>query len=302
MRPIEILTYTNANGDSIEFSVKSKYHCNVSQDVEGLTGIENEIYSTSGVNQAGETYLGYHIEAKDIEIVGHFNSLDKTEIRQLRHALSHALNPTYPAELTYQCGDFKRKISCRIENAPEIEADEVFTQFTIQLSCLNPYWQDTSETRTYIATWIGAMEFDSVNGLQLTNSKEDPQWIIGYREPNLIAVINNEGDAKTGLTIEFTALGTLSNPGIINVITQEYLQINKSMKPGEKVIVKTGYGEKSVKFIDEHGVESDAFRSLDINSTYLQLDIGENPFRYYASTGEELLDCTIIHTGQYLGV
>ena len=68
---IEKLILTNENGASIEFSVKSVFHTNISKDVSGLSDVENEIFSTSGINQAGGTYLGYHIASRDIEIVGY---------------------------------------------------------------------------------------------------------------------------------------------------------------------------------------------------------------------------------------
>lgn len=299
---IEKLTFTNENGSMIEFSVNSVFHCNISKDVSGLSDVENEIYSTSGINQAGATYLGYHIASRDIEIVGHINELDKAIVREYRHQLNHALNPTYSAVLVYQHDSFTRQIKCKVNSAPHFDADGIFLRFTINLLCLNPFWTDESETYTQIATWIGGMIFDSVDGLQLTNSEDDPQWEVGYRLPNLITNIENTGDATTGLTITFAAQGAVSNPGLIDVKTQEYIQVNMDMLAGEEITIKTGYGEKSVTFKNQRGEESDIFRYLDIQSTYLQLAIGDNPYRYYAASGEDNLNVTIKHSNLYLGV
>lgn len=301
-KEIEALVFTNENGSSIEFSVRSVFHTNISKDVSGLSDVENEIYSTSGINQAGGTYLGYHIAARDIEIVGHINEQDKAIIREYRHQLNHALNPTYSATLIYQHGSFKRQIKCRVNSAPHFDADGVFLRFTVNLLCLNPFWTDEAETYTQIATWIGGMEFDMEDGLELTNSAEDPQWEIGYRLPNLITNLYNSGDAVTGLTITFVAQGAVKNPGLIDIQTQEYIQVNMDMLAGEEITIKTGYGEKSVTFKNQNGVESDAFRYLDIRSAYLQLAIGDNPYRYYAASGEDNLDVTIRHNNLYLGV
>ena len=74
------------------------------------------------------------------------------------------------------------------------------------------------------------------------------------------------------------------------------------MLAGEEITIKTGYGEKSVTFKNQAGVVSDVFRYLDISSTYLQLAIGDNPYRYYASAGEDNLNVTIKHSNLYLGV
>ena len=285
---VDKLILTNENGSSVEFSVSSVFHTNISKDVSGLSDVDNEIYSTSGINQAGGTYLGYHIASRDIEIVGHINELDKAIVREYRHQINHVLNPAYSCVLTYQHEEYKRQIKCKVNSAPHFDMDGILQRFTINLLCLNPYWMDETETHTQIATWIGGMEFDSVNGLQLTNSADDPQWEVGYRLPNLITNIENSGDATTGLTITFTAQG-----GLIDVKTQEYIQVNMDMLAGEEITIKTGYGEKSVSFKDQSGVVSDIFRYLDIGSTYLQLAIGDNPYRYYAESGEDNL---------YLGV
>lgn len=298
----EKLFFTNENGSTLEFSVSSVFHCNVSKDVSGLSDVENEIYSTTGINQAGGTYLGYHIAARDIEIVGHINEMDKSIVREYRHQLNHALNPAYSAVLVYQHDNFVRQIKCKVNSAPHFDVDGVFLRFTIRLLCLNPFWTDETETYTQIATWIGGMEFDTINGLQITNSAADPQWEVGYRLPNLITNIENTGDATTGLTITFAAQGSVSNPGLIDVSTQEFIQVNMDMLAGEEITIKTGYGEKSVEFKNQSGVVSDVFRYLDIQSTYLQLAIGDNPYRYYAAAGEDNLNVTIKHSNLYLGV
>lgn len=43
----------------------------------------------------------------------------------------------------------------------------------------------------------------------------------------------NEGDVSTGMRIRFTALGTVSNPILLNVDTEEFIQINASQKTGD---------------------------------------------------------------------
>ena len=65
--------------------------------------------------------------------------------------------------------------------------------------------------------------------------------------------------------------------------------------------LSTGYGEKSVK-LSRGGVESDAFRYLDVDSSYLQLAVGDNLFRYSADTNAENLEVSIYHNNLYLGV
>ena len=45
-----------------------------------------------------------------------------------------------------------------------------------------------------------------------------------------------------------------------------------------------------------------AFNYIDYESTFLQLDIGDNLFRYDADEGIDNLEVNIYHTSQHLGV
>ena len=276
MKIQEKLTYTNERGESIVFSPASSYHVNF-KDVSGLSDVQNAIYSTNSMGQDGDTYLGYRIESRDIDIVGHIKERDKIAIQDLRRNLNRILNPQYSATLTYELGDFKRVIGCTINNAPIFKRGTIFEQFTIQLSCLNPFWREQAETREDIATWIGGFEFPVPDGLEIT-----PDWEIGYRQPSLIVNVFNSGDVKS-------------------VNTQEFIKANISLVAGDVLTVSTGYGEKSVKLLSG-GVESDAFRYLDVDSSYLQLAVGDNLFRYSADTNAENLEVSIYHNNLYLGV
>ena len=67
MKIQEKLTYTNERGESIVFSPASPYHVNF-KDVSGLSDVQNAIYSTNSMGQDGDTYLGYRIESRDIDM------------------------------------------------------------------------------------------------------------------------------------------------------------------------------------------------------------------------------------------
>ena len=270
MRTQEKLIYTNERGESIEFSPASSYHVNF-KDVTGLSDVRNAIYSTNSMGQDGDTYLGYRIESRDIDIVGYIKERDKQAAQNLRRKLNRILNPQYEATLTYVFGDFRRVIGCKIDDAP------IFT-------------------REDIATWIGGFEFPVPDGLELYDG-----WEIGYRQPSLIVNVYNSGDVKSGIRIEFRAIGAVTNPVLLNVDTREFIKLNISLVAGDVLTVSTGYGEKAVK-LNRGGTITDAFRYLDIDSSYLQIAVGDNLFRYSADANAENLEVSIYHNNLYLGV
>ena len=281
MRTQEKLIYTNERGESIEFSPASSYHVNF-KDVTGLSDVRNAIYSTNSMGQDGDTYLGYRIESRDIDIVGYIKERDKQAAQNLRRKLNRILNPQYEATLTYVFGDFRRVIGCKIDDAPIFKRKPIFEQFTVSLSCLNPFWREETETREDIATWIGGFEFPVPDGLELYDG-----WEIGYRQPSLIVNVYNSGDVKSGIRIEFRAIGAVTNPVLLNVDTREFIKLNISLVAGDVLTVSTGYGEKAVK-LNRGGTITDAFRYLDVDSSYLQIAVGDNLFRYSADANAEL--------------
>ena len=247
----EKLTYINSRGERLELGVDSVYHCNISKDVEGISGVTSVIYSTNSMGQHGDTYVGQRIEARDIDVVGHINTRDKAQALELRRRMLKIFNPELSATLVYEYGGFKRVIDCRAYGEPKILKKEVLYEFDLQIECLNPFWREEEETKEDIASWVAAWHFPCVIEKDSTKS-----MIYGYRAESVIVDCYNEGDVSTGMRIRFTALGTVSNPILLNVDTEEFIQINATMKTGDVIEINTKYGSKGTKLIRD-GVETD---------------------------------------------
>lgn len=292
----EKLTYTNERGESIELSTESVYHCNVSKDVDGIAGVTNVVYSTNSMGQHGDTYVGQRIEARDIDIVGHINTRDKQQAYELRRQMLKVLNPELGGSLAYEFGGFKRVINCRLHGEPKVERKSVLQQFTIPLDCLNPFWREEDEEKEDIASWVAAWEFPCE--IEKDNQKS---MIYGYRAESVIVDCYNEGDVSTGMRVRFMALGTVVNPIILNVDTEEFIKLNVTMQTGDTIEVNTKYGSKGAALIRD-GEKTDYFRYVDVDSTFMQLAIGDNNFRYDAEGGVNLLEVSIFYHKEYLGV
>lgn len=292
MRQIEILTYQNELGESITFAHNAVF---VPQEIMGLTDVRNTIFSIGSMGQDGDTFIGNKIEARDIDIAGLIRERDAVKMREQRRLLARVLNPQLAATLTYQFGEFVRVTDCRSINAPSITrpVQSVYTAFSVQLTCLNPFWRDRAESRDDIAAWVGSFEFP----LEIPEGGME----FGYRQPSLIVNVYNAGDVKAGIRAVFRALGEVVNPMIVNVNTQDTLRINMRMVDGDELTISTGYGEKWASLNNE-GEISDALYYVDVDSVFLQLQPGDNLIRYSAESGLENLDVSIYHNNLYLGV
>ncbi len=290
----EKLTYINSRGETLEFSITSVFHCNVSKDVTGIAGIDNTIYKTKSMGQHGDTYISQRYEARDITIVGNINSRDKDRVLELRRQVEKILNAELEAKLIYTYKDFVRVIDCKVDGRPQFKRGKVFMQYSIPITCCNPFWREEAEAKKDIAAWVSSWEFDfeiPEEGIEL-----------GYREPSVIVNVYNEGDVKSGMRVEFRAVGTVVNPVLLNVDTQEYLKlIDTTMVEGDVITINTEYGSKGAT-LTRGGEVLDYFRHIDVDSTFMQLAIGDNVFRYDAESGVTALEATIYHNNKYLGV
>ena len=292
----EKLIYTNERGESVEFSTASIYHCNVSKDVDGIAGVTNVLYSTNSMGQHGDTYVGQRIEARDIDITGHINAKDKAQAYELRRSLLKVLNPELSSTLAYEFGGFKRVINCRLHAVPKLERKSLVIAFTIALDCLNPFWREEDEQKEDIASWVAAWEFPC------EIEKDNPEsMIFGYRAESVIVDCYNEGDVSTGMRVRFTALGTVTNPILLNVDTGEFLKLNVTMQTGDVIEINTQYGSKGAT-LTRDGEKTDYFRYVDVDSTFMQLEIGDNNFRYDAESGVNSMQVSIFYNKEYLGV
>jgi len=302
----EKLFFINERNEELEFSSDSPYHVNIN-DVSGLSDIRNEIFSITGMGQDGSTFVGSRIESRDIEIVGHLNETNQERAHLLRRNMNKILNPQFSARLIYEFKNFRRVINCTIDQAPTFARNRIpiFEEFSLQLSCLNPFWRDDKESQHEIAAWIGGFEFpidrpedDLPQGLEIPI---DGTWEIGWREPSLIAHVFNDGDVRAGIRIIFNAVATVQNPTLTNIITNEFLRLNLTMQAGDTIEINTAWGEKRIT-LNRAGIITDAFRYIDPESTFLQLEPGENIFGYAAAANLDNLNVTIHHHNYFLGV
>ena len=125
---------------------------------------------------------------------------------------------------------------------------------------------------------------------------------LGYREPSVIVNVYHEGDVKSGMRVEFKAIGTVVNPVLLNVNTQKYLKlIDTTMVAGDVITINTDYGSKGAT-LTRDGEAIDYFRHIDADSTFMQLAIGDNVFRYDAESGVTALEATISVSYTHLDV
>lgn len=113
--------------------------------------------------------------------------------------------------------------------------------------------------------------------------------------------IFNNGDVETGIEFYLRARGTLTNPIIYNVDTNEYFKLNLSMVMGDEVYINTKKKQKTIQ-LTHNAVTTNIIGQLASGSTWFLLNPGDNIFMVTADTNPENLDVYCVVTDQFEGV
>lgn len=264
------------------------------ETIEGTSSVEVTNINTKAPSQNGVTLQGNTFNPRtlimSIGVVGETKRDTDRLIRELTKVLNGRLN----SKLIYS-NDYKDySIICNVEAIQQGERVRRIQRLVVQLFCPNPFWSDINELKEEIALWVGDFEFPLI-------IPEDEGIEMGHRVSNLIMNVENNGDVECGMTIEFLCTGTVKNPSLFNVYTREFIEINQTFQAGDKIRTTTQFANKRIE-LTRGGITTNILHYIDPDSTFLQLGLGDNVFRYNAETGIDNLEVSIYYKPQYLGV
>ena len=148
---------------------------------------------------------------------------------------------------------------------------------TVSVLCPFPYLKVADEVTTDFSDAISLFHFPF-------SSTEDPQLVFGEMFDYISARVENAGNVPCGLTFKLYATGTITNPMVMDRVSGEYFQINRTMYAGDLITVETTQGYKKVSLMRD-GNTYNIFNDWDPLSTWLQLDVGGNVFVYAIGSG-----------------
>lgn len=284
------LIYTNSRGQSIEFKNAGPF---ILTKFDGGT-TSATILTSKSPGQDGKSYHGSLLEESIKPLEGAIVGDDENDLYRKRRILCNILNPKLKGSLTYINDNNSYKIDCVVDAIPVFKNKVGSLQeFIVQFFCLKPFWTDMYESKEQVALWVGDFSFDweiPSTGVELA-----------HRESSRIINLVNLGDVECGLKIELTAIASVVNPSILNVNTREFIKVKRTLSAGNKLIVNTEFGNKSVEMVQEN-IVTNVFNYIDLQSTFIQLEPGDNLLGYDAESGIDNLEVSISYLPKYVGV
>ena len=145
----------------------------------------------------------------------------------------------------------------------------------ISILCPYPYFKSLSEILTDSSNVIPQFVFPfSIN-------IDEPVVISTLEDVEGIAVFNSS-ESETGVIVEIDVKDSVSSIEIKNTSTGDDLKLVYSFLSGDKIIINTNKGQKSINLI-RGGTISNLFSALQQGSVFFQLTVGTNNFEYLVS-------------------
>lgn len=293
---INKIVYENERGIHIELNRDGPLFL---FSVKGFDGLEADIVSSKSAYQDGVSISKTILKDRVLTLNCYLEVYSEQQRYILKRKLYNAFNPKLKGHMKIytDSNQLRGASNLRVIQAPIFDDDyeslNELVGFQIQLSMPLPYFEDINENRVDFGNDIGNFFFD----LEIEEKGKE----LSIKNNSIVANISNIGDAETPIKVLFKAKAELKNPSIYNVYTKEYIKINHTMQEGEEIIVTTHKGNKRVESY-LNGVTTNIFNDLDLGSSFIWLDVGDNVIRYDAETMIEQLEVYIYYTNYYLGV
>lgn len=276
------LTYTSG-GETLEFGADKPYILKAFTDPNS----QNIAFSLSrGANEIGDKVESQAVSSKTFALTG----MIRGRADRLKERLLRAIAPMQKGVLTY---NGKLSIEVYPKLTPTIERFRDNPMFNFTLYAPYPFWRSVNENVDEIVGFTKLFRFP---------------WNISktyrFSEYSAASYINiiNSGTVPAQWRAEFYAGVPMSNPKMLNVLTGAYVQVNKEMEIGEKIIIDTTGQELTVTGVDITGKEVSLFEYLDINSDPFALMVGDNLVQGTAATGGNNLQAKLYHYNYFAGV
>jgi hypothetical protein len=273
----------NVRNETIEF-YRSPLWIN---SVEGI-GADYEVITSKNSGQDGENYNGSTAQKRNIVVV---LDMKRADYVAQRNRLYTFFQPDTTGIFYYYDTNESKKINYKVEKVTPTGGDGPIKHITLSLICPDPKFYALDEEITQLAAWQDNIEFpfDIVEDFELTTKVN-----------TLIGNVYNESNVVQGLTIKFTATGTVVNPSLYDVNRQKMMKIVTTMVSGDLITVTTANGNKRVT-LTRGGVTTNINNQMLYPPVWLQAQQGDNLYRYDAESGIDSLSVSILHTQAYWG-
>ena len=290
------LTWLAANGDTLVIADPSQalpeppFRYLTS---EGFGGTDNEIQTRRGAYQDGTTLQTVRLSPRTLMIRFLALAADRGGVEQKRRRIAAAFNPRNGAGTlvwTQEDGSQYALRCVALSGSPSFTSGRqaqgrVWQEVIVDLQAPDPCWFDATATTLPLAGLTGGATFPI-------------SFPCIFAVQGSTRVIINEGDIAAPVRIQIP--GPCLNPVVENLTTGEQIALTLDVLEGQTVLIDTAYGNLLCRLQASNGTQTNAMQYLSSDSTFWQLQPGENIVTFSAPSGS--VEVTIEYASRYTGV
>lgn len=279
------LKVENKYGEVLQLSQNPAY---VIKLIDGIDPPDAVINTARNANADGSVFNSAYVDNRTIQITMAINY----PVEANRITLYRYFKSKYPVVLYYKndsrnvfIDGYVQSIGVSYFNKKEL--------FTVTILCPNPYFEGV-EDETDISLSVNSMfefPFEIEDSIEFSEQNQ-------HRE----TIVYNGGDVETGATFVLQANGSVVNPKIINLDTNEQFAFNVSLSFGDEIRLNTVKKQKSVLVYRFDGTIENLIGSTINGADWFQLRPQENNFTVTATSGINHLDAYIYVRDKFEGV
>lgn len=249
---------------------------------DGIDTVQVSVSQSQGIGQVGSTVQSRNVQPRPVTING---TLVGSNQAACKAALMATVLPDDSARL--YCDDYYLDVV--VTATPVVGALRHNAEFQFALLAAYPYWTH-SESETAKLTGINKL-------FRFPWALREP-YRFGERVKNQFIILKNDGHVEVPYRVQFTALGPVVNPRLIEASTNNYLAINKTMQPGERLEVKITHD----KTFATSSIDGDVRGAIALGSRFFSLKAGDNVIKPDADSGKDDLQVEIDFASELVGV
>lgn len=290
------LTWHAANGDTLVIADPSQAAPEPMfryLSSEGFGGTDNEIQTRRGAYQDGTTLQQVRLSPRTLMIRFLIQAPDRAGVEQKRRRVAAAFNPRNGLGTlvwTQEDGSQYALRCVALSGSPSFTPGRqaqgrTWQEVIVDLQAPDPCWFDAEATTLPLAGLTGGAAFPIV-------------FPCSFAVMGSTMAVQNAGDIAAPIRIEIP--GPVLNPVVENLSTGEKIALTLDVLEGQTILIDTTYGSLLCRLQDRNGTQTNAMQYLTPDSTFWQLEPGENIVTFSAPSGSVVV--SIQYASRYTGV
>ena len=285
---IDKIVVSNTNGSRLSLSKDGDG--NYVLDDEGLSwgSVSAQLYTYKSPKQVGNEVYGADIDPRTVMITAWLYGTEK-QIARNQSWLGKFFVPGRKVRVS--AGGYY--IEGYVQYSPQYSSkvkdnNEYFCKFVVSLYCSSPEFVKEQQTVVEYASTSSAFHFP------LVFEGDGGKVIFGIKEINSVQKITNNGVHSVGVVVTLRCNAeSISNVKLFNIYKpEEFIKLDKVLVFGEEVVIDTRLTRQDISGTLA-GAKGDYFRYWNFESTWMQMDVGDNYIGVEYEGGAGSLDISV---------